>query len=81
MEKNNPAPKRPLYSDRESNMNLAAAEKLRKASRQEIDEVYKMLDSSATGISDKAAKERISTYGLNEVDYVTIKPPLGIVNC
>ena len=69
MKKNSPAPKRPLDSDRESNMNLAAAEKLRKASRQEIDEVYKMLDSSATGISDKAAKERISTYGLNEVDY------------
>lgn len=69
MEKNNPAPKRPLDSDKESKMNLAAAKKLQKASRQEIDEVYKMLDSSANGISDEAAKERISTYGLNEVDY------------
>ncbi len=47
MSKTNPAPKRPLQSETDSNMNLTAAEKLRKASRQEIDEVYKMLDSSA----------------------------------
>ena len=50
-------------------MNLAAAEKLRKASRQEIDKVFKMLDSSTDGITEEEVKERISTYGLNEVDY------------
>ena len=50
-------------------MNLAAAEKLRKASRQEFDKVFKMLDSSTDGITEEEAKERISTSGLNEVDY------------
>ena len=69
MSKTNPAPKRPLQSETDSKMNLTAAEKLRKASRQEIDEVYKMLDSSADGITEEVAKERISTYGLNQVDY------------
>ena len=69
MKKNNPAPKRPLESGTDSKMNLVAAEKLRKASRQEIDEVYNLLDSSANGITEKEAKERISTFGLNEVDY------------
>lgn len=69
MSKTNPAPKRPLQSETDSKMNLTAAEKLRKASRQEIDEVYKMLHSSADGITEEVAKERISTYGLNQVDY------------
>jgi Mg2+-importing ATPase len=50
-------------------MNLASAEKLRKASNQDIEKVYDMLDSSAEGISEEAARDRISTYGLNEVDY------------
>jgi Mg2+-importing ATPase len=50
-------------------MNLNAAEKLLKASHQDINEVYDMLDSSADGISDEMAEDRISTYGLNEVDY------------
>ncbi len=50
MNKTNPAPNRPLQSDTDAKMNLAAADKLRKASRQEIDEVYKMLDSSDEGI-------------------------------
>ena len=69
MSKTNPAPKRPLQSETDSKMNLTAAEKLRKASRQEIDEVYKLLDRSADGITEEVAKERISTYGLNQVDY------------
>ncbi|MDD3356201.1 MAG: magnesium-translocating P-type ATPase [Dysgonamonadaceae bacterium] len=50
-------------------MNLNAAEKLLKASRLDINEVYDMLDSSKDGISDEMAEDRISTYGLNEVDY------------
>ncbi|NLZ96247.1 MAG: magnesium-translocating P-type ATPase [Bacteroidales bacterium] len=69
MKKTNPAPKQALASETDSKMNLAASEKLRKASRQEIDEVYNMLDSSADGITEEAAKKRISTFGLNEVDY------------
>jgi len=50
-------------------MNLNAAEKLLKASHLDINEVYDMLDSSKDGISDEMAEDRISTYGLNEVDY------------
>lgn len=69
MKKTNPAPIRPLESATDSKMNLAAAEKLRKASRHEIYEVFKMLNSSIDGITEEEAKERISTYGLNEVDY------------
>lgn len=69
MKKTIPAPKRPLESDSDSKLNLIAAEKLRKASRQEIDEVYKMLDSSADGVTEETAKSRITKYGLNEVDY------------
>ncbi|MFA7065940.1 MAG: magnesium-translocating P-type ATPase, partial [Dysgonamonadaceae bacterium] len=43
--------------------------KLLKASHLDINEVYDMLDSSKDGISDEMAEDRISTYGLNEVDY------------
>ncbi len=50
-------------------MNQTAAEKLLKASHQDINEVYDMLDSSENGISEETAEDRISTYGLNEVDY------------
>lgn len=52
-----------------SEINSAAAEKLRKASLKNTDEVYKMLESSADGISPEEAKKRISKFGLNEVDY------------
>lgn len=69
MKKMNPVPNSLLESDTDSKMNLAAAEKLRKASSQEIDKVYDMLDSSAEGITEEIAKQRISTFGLNEVDY------------
>ncbi|HHU35666.1 MAG TPA: magnesium-translocating P-type ATPase [Treponema sp.] len=50
-------------------MNSVAAEKLRKASQKNSYDVYKMLNSSEEGISPEEAKKRISTYGLNEVDY------------
>ncbi|MDD2196971.1 MAG: HAD-IC family P-type ATPase, partial [Bacteroidales bacterium] len=60
-----------LLSEPQTNSakNTAAADKLRKASHQHIDKVYDMLDSSKEGISEETAKSRISTYGLNEVDY------------
>jgi len=69
MKKIKPTHKRPSRSETISEMNLNAAEKLLKASRQDINEVYDMLDSSKDGISDEMAEDRISTYGLNEVDY------------
>lgn len=50
-------------------MNSTAAEKLQKAARLDIKGVYEMLDSSPDGITEETAKNRISTYGLNEVDY------------
>jgi len=69
MKKNKPADKQSFESKTDSEMNVLAAEKLRKASRQNINEVFNMLDSSADGITDDVAKKRISKYGLNEVDY------------
>lgn len=50
-------------------MNSASTEQLIKASFMNSKEVYYMLDSSEDGISPEDAKERISKYGLNEVDY------------
>lgn len=69
MKNNKPTHKRSFGTGTSSEMNLNAAEKLLKASRQDINEVYDMLDSSADGISEETARERISTFGLNEVDY------------
>lgn len=50
-------------------MNVATDDKLRKVSHHDINGVYAMLESSADGISEDLAKDRISTFGLNEVDY------------
>ena len=50
-------------------MNSTTADKLQKAARLDIKGVYEMLDSSPDGITEETAKNRISTYGLNEVDY------------
>jgi len=69
MKKSTSAPNQISESKVDTAMNLAATEKFRKAARLGIDEVYTMLESSADGISEEAARERISTFGLNEVDY------------
>ena len=50
-------------------MNSATAERLRKAAHLNSDEVCQMLDSSAEGITPEEAHQRLSAYGLNEVDY------------
>ena len=69
MKKSRPTPKKIFKTSKNPEMNSAASEKLRKASRIDSDEVYALLDSSADGISDEEAQTRISKYGLNEVDY------------
>ncbi len=61
--------KKVYKTSKNSEMNSAAAEKLRKASQISGDEIYEMLNSSKDGISDKTARNLISKYGLNEVDY------------
>lgn len=69
MKTSKPVNKGPVESNTNSEMNVVAAEKLREASRQDINSIYDMLDSSSEGISEEAAQKRISTFGLNEVDY------------
>ncbi|MDD4729228.1 MAG: HAD-IC family P-type ATPase, partial [Dysgonamonadaceae bacterium] len=69
MKKTNSTSKQPLVSKTNSEMNVATAEKLRKASRHDINGVYDMLESSSDGITEEVAKKRIITFGLNEVDY------------
>lgn len=69
MKKTNPATKSHFESKTNPEMNLAAASKLRLASRQEVGDVYALLQSSADGISEAAAQERLATVGLNEVAY------------
>src|SRR5690554_1025150 len=69
MKKANPAKKLAKNSETNPEMNSRAADKLRKASRLDISGVYEMLNSSPDGISEKSAEHRISTFGLNEVDY------------
>ncbi len=69
MKKTAAAPKKLLKTAPKSEMNLDTADKLRKASQKDSDEIYEMLDSSENGISPKEAKKRTEKYGLNEVDY------------
>ena len=69
MKTSKPAPEKHFKTAPNTEMNSATAEKLRKASRIDSSEVYAMLDSSEDGITPEAAKERISKFGLNEVDY------------
>lgn len=50
-------------------MNLATADKLRKAAQSNHDSIFLMLDSSAEGITPAEAQKRRAVYGPNEVDY------------
>lgn len=50
-------------------MNPKTVDKLHKASKLDIEEVYDMMQTSKDGIDDEAVRERISIYGLNEVEY------------
>lgn len=54
---------------RNTEMNTPAANKLREASSKEKDSVYVMMETSVEGLSEETAKERISKFGLNEVDF------------
>lgn len=69
MKKSVTASKKPFTSPPDSEMNSATAEKLRKAAHKDNDAVYEMVESSKDGISPEEAEKRLSTYGLNEVDY------------
>ncbi len=50
-------------------MNEAAVSLLQKASRKDSADVYSMMESTKEGISQETADERISKFGLNEVNY------------
>ena len=56
-------------SARISEMNNATTKKLRLAAQKDASSVLEMMESSKAGLSDEAAKKRISKYGSNEVDY------------
>lgn len=61
--------KRPFKSIRSAEMSERAIIKLRDASRKDTYSVYAMMESSATGISNEEADDRILKFGLNEVGY------------
>lgn len=69
MKKSRPTPKKIFKTSKSPDMASAASEKLRKASRMDTDELYVMLQSSKDGITDEEAQQRLSKFGLNEVDY------------
>ena len=50
-------------------MNERAVTKLREASRKDVDGVYAMMESGEEGLSETTAEERISKYGINQVEY------------
>lgn len=61
--------KLPLQPLRNTEMSKRAMIKLRDASRNNARSVYAMMESSANGLSNETAQERILKFGLNEVDY------------
>ena len=69
MKKSKTAAKKPFKTAPSSEMNSAAAERLREASQNESNAVFELLNSSKDGISTEEAKKRILKHGLNEVDY------------
>src|SRR5690625_6364143 len=74
----NPTPaKKGFRRSGNSELHSAAIQKLQAASSKEKDEVIAMLESDEAGISQQSAEERISQYGLNEVQYD--KPPSWFV--
>ncbi|HLV42883.1 MAG TPA: hypothetical protein VKY37_11435 [Brumimicrobium sp.] len=56
MKKSKPTKKKLFKTSAKSEMNSAAAKKLRKASQKESDEVFELLESSKDGISPGEAK-------------------------
>lgn len=50
-------------------MNIHAITRLREASQKDTVDVYTMMKSSENGISEEEADERMTKYGLNQIDY------------
>lgn len=61
--------KTPIQNPKKMELNETASAKLRTASQKEVGAVLEMMQTSDEGLSQEAAKKRISIYGLNEVDY------------
>lgn len=56
-------------SSRHTEMSERAANKLREAAAKDAASAYALMESSEEGLSEADAKERISKFGLNEVEY------------
>lgn len=55
-------------SSRHTEMSERAANKLREAAAKDAASAYALMESSEEGLSEADAKERISKFGLNEVE-------------
>jgi len=64
----------PFYKSGANGFNDAAVNKLLEASRENINNLWQILDSNATGLSEKQVEDKLDIFGLNEIAHEKAAP-------